>query len=831
MTALTQLLTILTGYPGSMVYYLVLLFSIWAIVGLALSQWTRGERHGRVARWLVAGGLMSFGRLALMILALFDRPDTDGLAWLLPPLERLMEALSIVIIGWALVLNSRRRTLSQILVGVTALVFVGFYIIAAMQWATAWQSDTSLAYNLSWQRWVWHPAICLLLVLMLAYLGTTPAPQRGILMVALSALTIGHLAQAIFPLLGSAPHLAGWVRLANLIAFPILAVSVLRAILSHHDAQTAELRAISQESLARVTGLMDMVDAVQKITVSTEMDAVLENATQILSQMIPAHLCAIALTTPTSNGSPSSSGEMLLPIVYSANQISHPQTHLLIRDYPIIEYTVNRRKSATLQAGEGSQVSDIYRLLGSDQTGPVIAQPMDLSPFPCGVILIARPGHARSFNEAEIHKSETLCKHIATMVRHARRYQDLEDQINHQKADQRLLEMEFARTRADLENRLRQSQQEMTVYIQKLYEAETGEQRAQNDLRELRAQLNQTKAQSQKEVRHLEDELETSMKRLALLTSQIGKLDATRLQLSRRVQTLEQEQAAQRDHVARLEQQRDELLQRVAELKTASSQQPAPPQLDTRQAQARDEFLNSLAQELRTPMTSIIGYTELLLGGAVGKLETMPRKFLQRVQANIERMNGMLNDMIGVTAIDSGKLTIDLEPVSVPRLIETALQKAQYRMEEKELQAHLDIAELPELNADPECLQQILDNLLANACKSSQPGSTIHLKAFLDSRDNGQSFLHVTISDTGGGIAPTDWYRVFERFYRADDTLIAGLGETGVGLAIVKAMVEAHQGLVWIESQVGAGTTFHFTIPYHLQTGKSVSLVGKNRHG
>jgi signal transduction histidine kinase len=180
-------------------------------------------------------------------------------------------------------------------------------------------------------------------------------------------------------------------------------------------------------------------------------------------------------------------------------------------------------------------------------------------------------------------------------------------------------------------------------------------------------------------------------------------------------------------------------------------------------------------------------------------------------------MRGMLNDLIGITAIDSGRLVIEREPVDIVNVIETALRKVQFRLEEKQLSAQLDIDDLPVVFADPECVQQIVDNLLTNACKSSENGSTVGVEAHIETEDSGLAHLHVAVSDTGGGIAPEDRSRVFERFYRADNALIAGLGETGVGLALVKSLVEAHRGHVWHESEMGVGTTFHFTLPLGLE--------------
>jgi two-component system sensor histidine kinase VicK len=129
----------------------------------------------------------------------------------------------------------------------------------------------------------------------------------------------------------------------------------------------------------------------------------------------------------------------------------------------------------------------------------------------------------------------------------------------------------------------------------------------------------------------------------------------------------------------------------------------------------------------------------------------------------------------------------------------------------------------------------MVDNLLTNACKSSAAGTTINILANRETDDTGQAFLHLSVSDTGGGIAPEDRGRVFERFYRADNALVAGLGETGVGLAIVKALVEAHQGHIWIETSMGEGTTFHFTLPYGLERrmgdGITNRVVAERRPG
>jgi signal transduction histidine kinase len=122
------------------------------------------------------------------------------------------------------------------------------------------------------------------------------------------------------------------------------------------------------------------------------------------------------------------------------------------------------------------------------------------------------------------------------------------------------------------------------------------------------------------------------------------------------------------------------------------------------------------------------------------------------------------------------------------------------------------------IKADSDCLHQILANLLSNATSASPVGSTIHVSTSIhydgdETNPETPRYLKVSVQDSGGGIAPVDQDRVFDRFYRAERTLINGLGETGVGLAIVKSLVEAHGGRVWVESEIGVGSTFSFSLP------------------
>lgn len=236
------------------------------------------------------------------------------------------------------------------------------------------------------------------------------------------------------------------------------------------------------------------------------------------------------------------------------------------------------------------------------------------------------------------------------------------------------------------------------------------------------------------------------------------------------------------------------------------------------------EMVVSLINELRTPMTSITGYTDLLLGETVGILGEMQRQFLARVQANIERMGRLLNDLIRITTIDTGQVLLSPEPVDIVSVVEDAIMSLSVEFSERKLVVQLDMPPaLPPVQADRDSLYQIMLNLLSNASQCSKSETEILVSARLEKQDDQiaglPNYLLVSVADTGGGISTEDQRRVFQRLYRADNPLINGLGETGVGLSIAKSLVEANGGRIWVESEMGAGSVFSFILPLSSRGG------------
>jgi signal transduction histidine kinase len=245
---------------------------------------------------------------------------------------------------------------------------------------------------------------------------------------------------------------------------------------------------------------------------------------------------------------------------------------------------------------------------------------------------------------------------------------------------------------------------------------------------------------------------------------------------------------------------------------------------------SHDEVIASMAQELRTPMSAITGYTELLLRESVGILGALQRKFLQRVKSNTDRMGAMLDDLIRVTAVDTGRLELETETVDVAYAIEEVVMNVAGQYREKELTLRFNIAEnLPPLKADRAALLQILGNLLTNAALASPVKGEVHLLADRrrDTVPAGEggweveaNCLYLAVEDSGTGIDPDEYEGVFSRKYLADSPLIEGLGDTGVGLSMAKTLVDAHGGRIWLESRAGAGTTFYVLIPLRRPQGE-----------
>jgi signal transduction histidine kinase len=229
------------------------------------------------------------------------------------------------------------------------------------------------------------------------------------------------------------------------------------------------------------------------------------------------------------------------------------------------------------------------------------------------------------------------------------------------------------------------------------------------------------------------------------------------------------------------------------------------------------DVIASISQELRQPMSSIVGYTDLLLGESVGILGALQSKFIERIKASTERIGGLVDDLIQITTLDTGKMQFKAESIDLNLIIDNAMAYTGTQIREKNITLRLDIPEAaPRVQTDRDALQQIFIHLLQNATAVTQAEGIITLRVQLQS-EAVEHFLSIQVTDTGGGIASEDIPRVFTRRYRAEHSLIQGLGDTGVGLSIAKSLTEAQGGRIWVETEAGTGSTFSVILPVLLE--------------
>ena len=223
----------------------------------------------------------------------------------------------------------------------------------------------------------------------------------------------------------------------------------------------------------------------------------------------------------------------------------------------------------------------------------------------------------------------------------------------------------------------------------------------------------------------------------------------------------------------------------------------------------KNEFISTVSHELRTPMTSIKGYTDLLVNERVGVLSEQQRRFVQVIKNNADRLTALVNDILDISRIETGRIKLQIEPLNLGTLINDAVDIFRGRMAEKSLELTLDLAPtLPPVRGDESRVTQILENLTSNAWKYTPEGGHVTVRTRIV-----DDFVQVDVSDTGIGIDSKDLPQIFDRFYRTEQAEVQAVDGSGLGLSIVKMFVELLGGTVWVESEINQGSTFSFTLP------------------
>jgi len=234
----------------------------------------------------------------------------------------------------------------------------------------------------------------------------------------------------------------------------------------------------------------------------------------------------------------------------------------------------------------------------------------------------------------------------------------------------------------------------------------------------------------------------------------------------------------------------------------------------------KTEFVSLVSHELRTPLTSIKGYVDLLLGSKVGELDKTQLKFLNVVKNNTERLVSLINDLLDISRIESGKIELKQSALDMGRMVIDVTNTLQPQLQEKRQKLALEIAPgLPTVWADADRVTVILTNLLSNAHKYTPEGGQITLRVY-----QSDLMVRVDVQDTGIGMSPEEKSKLFTKFFRSDNLLIQETVGSGLGLVITKSLVEMQGGDIFVETERGMGSTFSFTLPTSPQVDRRFAI-------
>lgn len=806
MTFWQQLNQLLSEAPGNVVYHLVTLFAIQAVLAIALSQWRRERRDPQAASaselprrlTLAALGLFLSRFILLIVSLVVAAADNPTLAVrILPPLEQAVNTVTVTLLVWALVPYFRRWPRMTDVAAVLLILLSGvMYTFFAQDWAA--MVEPGATYNASQQSTIWGGFQLLMLGSGIVALLVRRFPGGGLRFFTLFTLFAAHLIQFWnFPEAVPTPtEIPVWIRLGHLVSFPLLAVVAYRHSLDRLLASQLRNRPAPEQ-------MAQSLRWASRVIAAPSTQQTLREATEMISEFSSARFVGIATLVPDNPEQ--------FDLTSTREEADEPQVWALkLRDWPALRLAMEQGETVELLAdGLGArQLHDFYQEIGMPVAGALLVAPLQVEGHKIGALMLGGPPEQDQWSAAITSIVPSLTTYVARAIEQARRYDEAMRRQETAPAATAVTEPDVVSGRViALEEERDRALEEIETLSARLQRSEAQRQKAQRQARDLAATVDglEQMRRGDERVQALESEVAALRESLIEAEEAMAMAAAAEGELSTEWVTTT---------ISRYSGELEEAQIRIEELEA---------ELALRESDEANEIVTSLAQELRTPLTSIAGYTDLMLGETMGILGTRQRDFLQRVRANVERM-GMLLDQIVQFAATPVEVPVvsDAERVDVNDVVETAVSTVITQLRKKELRLNLEIAEgLPPLTANRDALCQVLIHLLSNASQASSAHGELALSAHTDTMQevgsNGavseERFMHLAVKDSGGGIRPEDRSHVFDPQYRAENPLIAGLGDTGAALSVAQTLVTAHGGRIWVDSEMGVGSTFSVLLP------------------
>jgi signal transduction histidine kinase len=789
-TIYQQVLDLITTNPGNLIYHIVLAFTIQGALQAALNLW-RDDQFPQGRRMIIGLGLLLGIRLLLFLGAGLGLVGLIDSHTILPNLDRAVMAFSLTIILWLWIFPETFR-IADAASSLLGLLILTIFMLIQVWWVsnnTTVTPNNSANFNAAFVSVGWE-ILALLILIIGTFLLLFRRPNGwGYGLGMLGTLAIGHVLHLFFPDLSS--DLPGSVRLFEMASFPLL-----WAIPNRFNLPANRTVAVPPVPQPTVTPAQPTSGEQKRFNVEPKLFASIlaltdnqtqENTHQKLVKLLgEAMLADISLLILP----PDDNGKVYIQCGYDLiREIFLPNISLNSQDIPMLVSAMTRGRPLRLPASSTSpDITRIARALDLGRTGHILAAFVPSSEeteSQFGIVLIS-PYADRRWTRDDQAFLNKIASSLAPILRQT--------------------------------DQLERAQKELVITQNNLQAFQTLLKDTQSENAGLRSELRNL---SQKTIQEQEDGTQELLANLKESNQLINRLQAENKRLEKLTEDLT---LKQNGHPSERDQLKEELklaLTEIAQLRNPLSEtedQPNPnastgsfPEIISEE---QLEVFTSVAQDLRQPMSSILGYTDLLLSESTGILGALQRKFLDRIRASIERMDILLDDLFQIVTLDTGSLKLRSDDVDLGTVIDEAIVDTRSQFQERGIVLRVDLPdEMPRLLADQDALQQILINLLKNAGTASPVNGEIFLRASIYQTDDSEDYVLMQVADQGGGIPKDDLPRVFSRLYRADNPLIQGIGETGVGLSIVKALVEAHNGRIWVDTEMGKGSTFSLLIP------------------
>jgi len=763
---------LLTTWQGNLVYILVLAVSVagalWAAIRLLRSSaFPQARRIVFGLAVILFLQLVQFAAGGLAILGVLNSQS------ILPPLDRAVTLISLILIAWLWAFPEplRLADAGTILLSLLALALLGLTLLAWAPRSTQANFNGSI-FDLAWQ--VSSLLIALLGIGMLL-LRRPNGWVNGVTMLILAS--VGQIVSVLWPIPGS---FQGGVRLTQIVMYPILLTLSRRFQTSPTPTARPGEEGPEQPIVERRRYSTDpkTFHALMSLAAETDPDKLGHAITRGIAQAMLADLCFLITLTEDKN--------LIITCGYDLIREENLDGIAVDKDHvPLLANAIQRGRPLRLPASStSSDLKGLGEMLGLTNSGHLLSVPIvSQGHGPLGAILILSPYSNRLWNAEDQNYLSNVSTLFVTILERGQRLAaiDVEREQAHQEVQSALEQAAESQHKVE----------EITLQVESL--------RAQASQAQLQADNLATLIGAQEESQKAIDRLNAENEQLRKSGSPA---------VTGNTEQLERELRRTLEEMARMQNTLAQANIKILELE----KRPTSP-ITSEQV----EVIASISQELRQPMSSIVGYTDLLLGESVGILGALQHKFVERIKASTERIGGLIDDLIQITTLETGQREFTPELIDLNLIIDNAMAYTGTQIREKNITLRLDIPdEPPKVQTDRDALQQVLIHLLQNASAATPAEGTITLRVQIQTDDDNH-FLLFQVADSGGGIAADDIQRVFARRYRADNSLIQGLGDTGVGLSIAKTLVEAQNGRIWVETEMGTGSTFSILLPVSIE--------------